>query len=608
MKLKNFLYKIKSIFQNEWFLLTLIFLSSLIIRLIYLIQIKDNPFFIPRSLDPLFYHEWGIEISKGNWLGSTPFEGLPLYAYFIGIIYKAFGVNVFILRLFQMITGAMSCVFIYLLGKKVFNPKIALMASLAAVFYKPFIFYDAMIIGTNLSVFLYILTLITAVIYLNTLKKKYGLICGFLIGLAVLCRPPILILPLVIMLTFLFDRPLKQVKKFLIGFIFIIIGIIIVFTTVITRNYIVTNEVILLTSHGGLNLYVGNNPDATGKFRSLPGIGRQSNKMLANSKRIAERETGKKLTSSEVSNYWKYKALVFIKNNPLKFLTLSLKKIYLFFQGGEISDFRNILFFKRFSSIMCFPLPCFFLIIPWAIYGLIMSFSTNRSIALLRNFLVGYVFLIMLYFINSRYRMPVVPVLLLFAGFGVFKTIEFFTENKKKFLISISAVLSLYLITGIFAEKQNVADDYNELASWYLLEKKDHARAICLYKEALKLDQDNQYVMFNLGRTYFELKRYKEALNMFAEAVRYDKSDYEAYNFIGIILSKQKKYVEAVRFYQKAISINTDFFLAYNNLATVYLFLDNKKLAIETLEKSLSINPDQKKIKKKLNELKEKSY
>ncbi|MCD6460397.1 glycosyltransferase family 39 protein, partial [bacterium] len=560
-------------------------------RLIYLIQIKDNPFFVPRSLDPLFYHQWGIGISKGNWLGNTPFEGLPLYAYFVGVIYKIFGINLFVLRLVQMVLGALSCSFIFVLGKKVFNRKTAVLAGSIAVFYKPFIFYDAMVIGTNLSVFLYTLSLITAVVFFNNYKKRYGFVCGFFIGITVLCRPPILIFPVVMLITFLIEKPRGKIRSFLSGFIFLLIGLFLVLSCVVIRNYAVSKEMILLTSHGGLNFYIGNNPDAAGKFHAPAGIGRQSNKMMGNSKRIAQLELGRELTQSEVSAYWRNKGLDFIKNNPLDFLVLLLKKTYLFFQGGEITDFRSICFFKRYSALLRVALPVFFLIIPWAIYGLIISFSSKGNIALLRNFLFGYIFLIVLYFINSRYRMPVVPVLLLFAALGFFRVIELFFINKKFFYISICAVLSLYFITGIYAEKPSVADDYNELASWYMLEKKDFFKAICLYNEALKLDSDNQYVMFNLGRAYFERKRYSDALRLFKQAVQLDKSDYESYNFIGIILSEQKSYSDAVNFYKKAISINRDYYLAYNNLATVYSVLGKYGLAVCALEQSLIIKP-----------------
>lgn len=591
----------KQFFNQDTLLCSIFFFAALAIRIVYLNQIKTNPFFVPRSMDPLFYHQWALRIAHGEWVGNTIFEGMPLYAYFLGVIYKIFGESVYVARLIQIIFGALSCSFIYLLGKKLFSETTGIIAAILAVFYKPFIFYDAVLVGDSLAVFLFLIVIFLSFKFFDTLSKKNAFIWGFMTGVAALCRPAILFFPVITAVVYPLKFNPKIRKQVIKSFMWVFIGLFSILAVVAIRNYVVGKDFVLFTAHSGLNFYIGNNPTATGKFHAPPGVGRQREFMLANAHRIAERELGRSLKPSESSAYWKKKAYQFIEHNPEKFIRLLCKKLYLFWQGGEIADFANIDFYKRFSPLLRVPLVSFLLVVPWSILGIVISFKINRNMSLVRYLLFGYLGGTIIYFINSRYRLPVVPLLLIFASYGFLSSIELFKKRKlKETMITVISVILLYGALGIGMEKPNLADDYNELASWYVDVKRDNQRAIALFKEALRYDPNNQYVIFNLARTYFESNNLDESLEAFKRAVELDTTDYESYNFIGIVYSKKGDLEKSVPYFQKAIQINPHFYMAMNNLATNLSLLGNTRDAVFFWKKSLAIHPEQPDLIKRL--------
>jgi len=157
-------------FRNlpEAYLLLGLFLLALFLRLIYLGEIRDSPFFENLILDPLAYDTWAQQISRGDWVGSKIFYQSPLYPYFLAIIYRLFGHNLFTVRVIQFIIGSLNCILIYLIGKKAFSPRVGLLAALMAIFYNAYIFYEGDISKTFLSVCMIDLTLLT----LNVAKER----------------------------------------------------------------------------------------------------------------------------------------------------------------------------------------------------------------------------------------------------------------------------------------------------------------------------------------------------------------------------------------------------------------------------------------------------
>lgn len=592
---------------KEIITIVVVFFAAFCVRMVYLEQIKSNPFFMPRSLDPWFYHAWATDIISGNWLGKSVFQGMPLYAYFLAGIYAVAGVSVYAAYFVQVVIGALSCVLIFLLGRRVFSYSTGVIAAIGAILYKPFIFYDGMLVGASLVVLLYLVVLLFFINYIDRPSTVRGVLLGILIGIAGLARAPIVLLPLfyfgyLAFKSLLFPSAINLVvhlKRCAVLFI----GICIVFSITTLRNYFVAGDMIALTAHSGFNMYIGNNPDATGRFHAPQGIGRQIEYMMDNAHAIAEKQLGRELKPSEGSRFWKQRAYGWIRKNPFDFIKLLCRKIYLFWQGGEISDFRNIEFFERFSALMRLPFITFMMIVPLAVIGIVLSLKRNGCLTVLRCFIVSYLVAIIMYFINSRYRIPVVPVLLIFAAHTVTTVIQQVAARRyKRFFCYIIVICTVYFLFSLKYEKPNLSDDYNELGSWYISEKHDYKKGIALFKEAVRLKPDNDFVWFNLACAYFDENDLDYARAAFEKCIELNSNDYESYNLLGIICAKENNHAEAASYFKQAIDSNSRYYKAYNNLATTYRILDEPEAARQLWRQSLEIKPDQLDIRQKLSE------
>ena len=104
-------------------------------------------------------------------------------------------------------------------------------------------------------------------------------------------------------------------------------------------------------------------------------------------------------------------------------------KTYLFWHGHEVGRNQDLYYARNFSSLLsmllwkssiAFP---FGVLAPLALLGIGLlwreGLHREPGSALLLLFLLSYALSVVLFFVTARYRLPVVPVLLLFAVHGV---------------------------------------------------------------------------------------------------------------------------------------------------------------------------------------------
>jgi len=175
----------------------LIFILAFGIKFIYLLGIKGLPFFEFPFADALYNLDWA----------KAPFFRAPLYPFFLSLLIKVFGKDLFVLRIIQIFIGSLSCILIYLLARRLFNSKVAILSAIFACFYAPLIFFDAEFLDTFFIIFFNIIS-VYILIYAHGRPSIYRF---FLSG--------IIILPLAWLGIFLAFREWKRLSLIL-GFIF----------------------------------------------------------------------------------------------------------------------------------------------------------------------------------------------------------------------------------------------------------------------------------------------------------------------------------------------------------------------------------------------------
>ena len=574
---------------REKYIICGIFIFAFIIRILYLNQIKNSPFFDCPQLDSLYYDMWARKLLEMGWVDSSIFCGSPLYLYFLAAAYKVFGHNLFLTALIQHILGAFSCVIIYLIGGKIFNKAVGIIAALIMSVYGIFIFHEGILSPDSLALFL--ISLATLVL-LNAAEKpnfKTFFSSGLLWGLSVFIRANIL--PLVI-LVWIF-AVFKDKKKAVIFILAFVLGIAAIIAPVTIKNFLITKEFILVSYQGGENFYIGNNPEADGRNKQPLFVNPTPFREHEDFRREASRLTGHSLSYLQSSKFWFEEGFKFIRSQPLEFLKLLFKKsYYFFFSRYEAPDNdTSVYFFKRYSSLL--RILGFGFIAPLYLIGMALALKDFKKLSLIYLITLSYSMSVIIFFVISRYRLPVVQFFILFASYGIYWAFD--QARKKRYMYLFSYVIitgALFFLVNKEFIRPDFSQDYISLGNVYF-EKGQYDSSLKAYKKSIHLNYKHAPSAHSgMGNVFYARKLYNQALFMYNKALLLNPDCAEYYFNIGAVYYKQRLWDKALFNFQRAIELNTSYSEAYYNLGIVYYKKRLPEKAIHEFKEALKIDPN----------------
>jgi len=505
------------LFKRDSFWVILFFISALSIRFIFLYQFINTLFFIPaeNNLDPSFYHAWAQQIVSGHFLPDGLFPGMPLFAYWLALVYKIWGVHVFIAKSANIVLGSCTAVCVYAIGRAVFDKKVAIFVGILYVVCPIFIVYELFLVGTALETFLLSVSFLLSIIAFKEQKNKLFLLTGLCMGFSSLARMSIVVYLVFYVITIVLSNKRQNGIKALI----LIVGFVLAILPVLIHNYSATHKLTLSTAHSGINFYIGNNPEARGTFRAPDEIVANSNDIFKGARVIASRNSSAVLSDLEVSQYWSHHAKKFIFENPLTWLRLLARKLLLFINVRDIPDIVSYEFLKMQLPILRMPWLSLSIVIPLSILGFVVCFFEKLPGTLLCVYISSYAVSVALYFVNTRYKVPVYPVVLILAGAGGMYVIRNI-YRKKIYVI----VLSLLIVTGsvflthltLFRYDLSVA--FNNVALM-CRQRGWNQRAIDEFKRALAINPRNSAIIYNMAHTYIRMNDLEKAQDLLEKAV-----------------------------------------------------------------------------------------
>lgn len=575
---------VKSQTDQGW-ILWAILLVGLAIKSAYFFASQASPFFEPLLLDPAYYHEWAKRIAAGNLIDPPVFYGLPLYPFFLGFCYKVFGGSLIAIKLTQIFLGMLTLFLTYKIGEKLFSKPIGFLAAGIGAWYAPLFFHEQVLIPEALGVPLYAAAFYLICLFEEapTFKKGFGL--GGLLGLAALTKANA-ILFLFVYLTFwlLRRRDMKSA-----------IGCFLAFWTVLApvtaHNVVFGKDIVFLSSHAGFNFYAGNHPKAEGVFSPPEGTGSNVESQREDAVKLAEKALGRKLKPSEVSKYWSDRAMDFIRDHPGRFLELCAKKFILFFDAREISDVDDLEFSKDFVGFLRFPWFDFSILGPLFFLGIAVSLKTVKHRGVTFLWMVSYLAGLAAFFVNARYRLPLLSVFFVFAAAGLaflYRSIRT-GEGLKIF------VAALILSLGVWVSRLNLVGVDRSVfcvnAGDAFMLKNEPEKAAELYRQALEINPSNSKASVAMGLLLTKLDRPDDAEKFYRDAISADPSNSQAQNNLGLWYDGRGMLDEAERCFLKAIELKPASFQGHNNLGMIYGKRGMNDEARLELEKALEINP-----------------
>lgn len=395
-----------------------VLLVALALRGLYLRDLVGVPFFEHLVGDARTYDAWARRIAGGDWWGDRVFYQAPAYPYFLAVVYRLAGADLWWAHVAQLVLGAIACVFVFAATRLFFERQAALAAGLLAAALPTALYADGVIQKTSLSFFLTTLLLVPLAAFARRPGIGRAAAGGFVLGLLALTRENALVLLAVIPLWM--GLRVGPGSRRLAGPLAFTLATLTLLGLVGLRNWSVGDTFALTTSQAGPNFYMGNHAQATGTYVPLL-AGRQTPEFEGpDATRLAEQALGRPLTPGEVSRYWFGRAGEFIREQPGRWLVLLAWKTLLTVNAFELPDTEDVYLYADFSPLLRVLLRWlhFGVLLPLAVVGFVLA-RRERGATLLAALAACFAASVAVFYVVARYRFPLAAFLLPLAGVGV---------------------------------------------------------------------------------------------------------------------------------------------------------------------------------------------
>ncbi|HKW14400.1 MAG TPA: glycosyltransferase family 39 protein [Candidatus Krumholzibacteria bacterium] len=559
--------------RRDWADLGIVVGVALVLRLafFYLNQ-KFNPTFRFPIMDSLYHHEWAMDLVKGGTKGTDAFFRGPLYPYFLALLYKLSGNSIAFAIFVQHLIGSLTAGLIYLTARDLFSRRVALVAGITTALYWVLVYMEGDLLLETTFIFLNTLSMYLLLRAMKTNKVSLFAAGGFALGLATIDRPSVMVFFIAVpVAVYLAARQRgASAKSWITRLVVTAVACAIPIAPVMIRNYVVAKAIVPVGASGGVNFWIGNNPNSDGSTAIVPGTRADWWGGYFDAIAIAEKDAGHKLNLAQVSDYYFAKGKQFIREHPDEAWPLMWKKFRMYWGAGERANDKYIYFFWHLAKMKWVPLPGFWLVGPLAFLGGVLLWRRRSELAMFYLFIIVYSLGVIAFFVNARFRLPIMPAMTLFSAYACVYIVDAY---RKKSLDLVKALLilapaALFVNSDYLYQKQMRA--YSDAFSNYTLGNAYlkmglKGTALAHYTRADEISQAyptpaynliKRDVDYNLGTLLWEQGMCSRAVDVLARVGGADDEAMHALDCMGDCFLQRKDLQNARQVYQQMSQIS----------------------------------------------------
>lgn len=599
--------------------------AAVIVRFVYFAEHATSPFFHVAILDEKFYDALGWALAEGDDPSRLNPGFRPwLYPLFLAGWFRLGGDWGYVVALgAQHLLGVVTAVLVADLGVRLFRrPAAGALAGALYVLAGPPLFFEGELLITGLFTFL-----VTAQLWIlshspitrayasaswpsgqtaEPAARAYGpappshgrmrfahpplaryaatwwLTAGAWTALAAQARPNMLLFLAAYPAAALFFHRGRSAKRWLPA-VAALTGAFAVLASFAFLNQRLTGRFQLTGGSGGVNFYLGNKLGADGMIprqdrRVTYGDEyRDSVQVFAEELYREEVDSPGSAAPEEVSRYWLGRTFEDITADPARWLALIGRKALFLAWNHEIPNNKSYDFIRRHESKLLFYLPVrWWLLFSFSLLGLFYAWTHGRRRLLfwIAAFLALHGASVILFFVNSRYRIPMWPMMAVLAAGGLLSLVE--TLRRRSLpdsAVALATVAGLAVVSGVNwlrVEPPSFARDYffRSLASMekgHLEEARADARA------SVAIDAVAPAARFHLGNVELALGDDDLAYRHFLVASYLSPGEPRIFNNLGVIIERRNRPGLAYRNYLRALEVAGDYAPALVNAALLEL-------------------------------------
>ena len=573
--------------RTDWRALGWIVALGTMLRLAYLLaQPSSDPSWGRPGLDGGYYLEWAKRIAAGEVGIEGAYYLAPLYAWLLAGLTGLFG-GVPWLGLFAMQHLAVVAMAAWV-GRELTlrHGRVAgATAAAALLFSRGLLYYGSRPAGETLTLALAVLGW--------TLLERFGgrgvVAAGLLMGLATLGRPNFLLIPAAWAVWLIVSGRRGRA-------LWLIAGFAVVLAPVATRNLQASGHLVPVSSNAGITLYHGNGPGASGVFVRPSGFSGAVERQRDEATALARQRSGRTLDPVEADRWWGRRAVDARLSDIPGSLGLGLKRMAMTLSRHEFAleshpeldrnPFRAT--FRVASELAWLPLGIVAALtaLGWVWRGAAGAGGVPFWLALVACAAVP-----VLFYVASRYRLPLEAFLAIGAGFGAQAWVDFRQGRLdlppwRRWVgaLVVAAVLALSFGFPVDTIRQSQrAAAYSGLAATLdrqgrLVEAEQAAR------QGLALQADDPILHFNLARILERRGDIPAARRSYAEALRVDPGQLDAAANLAGLSIREGRPAEAIEPLRRALSAQPAHRGAWTNLVVALTLAGRREEALAAID------------------------
>lgn len=563
-----------------------------IIRLAFVLEMRNQPYSAISQyvVDSFYYHRWALDILAGNFWGSDVFFLRPLYPYLLAASYRMFGAHILPIQMLQVGMATVSCALLYDCTRRMFDRRAAGFASIGFALSGTLVFYSGALLYVELTVLLSLL--FVWLVLVAGERFMLWLSAGIVFGLLVISRPEMLLLLPLFVIWLIRQRVGWRRTGFMLA------TVMVVSTLVPLRNYVIARDPVLFTAHSGINFYYGNNPAADGTWQPTSELEKGAGFSHERLKNVSRTIDGKVLPWSQASSYWMKKSLQFIITKPGRYLSLLGRKLLLFVANYEVPNDYYPEVANASSIALRLSFVSFGLALALGVTGMIWAWPNRRRTLPAYLLVAGHAVSALAFYVLSRLRAPVIPFLLMFAGYALNEFISALRERKGGRAASGAAISAVVLVASLaipVGRARYTAQGWTQAGN-ILAEQHRPGRAVSAFRRALTAQPANAAARYSLLMTLAAMGKSDEAESELQQ-LRAGGDDSKAgrlFMTLGTarVAIIRRDFPAAAALYRDALALDsTDAETPYL-LGLVYVSMDSLRPAKHWLERALVLDPN----------------
>ena len=552
-----------------------------VLRLAYLVaQPSFDPAFAAPELDGAVYLDWARSLLEGGGSPAGAYYLAPGYAFALAAALGATQGSLFAVYALQHAAALAAAVVLGRLAGRLAGPRAAWIATAVAALYHPAMFFASRPSAEAFS----LLPLAAAVSLMCRTGTWSAAGSGGLIGVAAMFRPAYLIVAVVWGACLaLVRRPRAAVAA--------VAACAAVLAPVALRNLSASGHVVPVSSNGGITLYQGNAPGALGVFTPVEGLSGRIATQRDEATALAVRLSGTRLDDVQADLWWSRRALATRAAVPLDTAILLVRRVSLTLSSREAGlDAHPAL--DPYPWRLAGPLP-FAIVFGLALAGAAGAGSRRSGSWPVWGAIAGCAATPILFYVSSRYRLPMAFLLSVPAGVGAAWILD--GENLRRRLAIAAAGIAIGVLVPSFdLPRQTAATALaNRSSTWRAQGRLD--RAVRDAERAVARDPEDPRSRHALGAARGATGDLVGAEEALRAAIALDPANPGAAADLGGILVRAGRPAEAVGILQAAVNRDPEDRVAWTNLVVALAELGSPEAAREAArrarDRGVSVDP-----------------